>query len=110
MYNAPALAMAQEILLTEMYSVLPLDDAKNTSVGGRPEPNRFQASINGNQLSIGAYTDGAAYVEVIDQETGEIVVEEEFEGETEATINQAGSYIVQIYSGNTVMTGEFFIE
>ena len=107
MYNAPALAMAQEILLTEMYSVLPLDDAKNTSVGGRPEPNRFQASINGNQLSIGAYTDMPAYVEVIDQETGEIVVEEEFEGETEATINQAGSYIVQIYSGNTVMTGEF---
>ncbi len=51
-----------------------------------------------------------AYIEVIDEETGEVVVEEEFEGETEVTIDQTGSYIVQIYSGNTVMTGEFEVE
>ena len=51
-----------------------------------------------------------AYVEVIDKETGEVVIEEEFVGETEATIDQAGSYIVQIYADNTIMTGEFKVE
>ena len=58
---------------------------------------------------IGAYTDMPAYVEVIDDETGEVVTDDEFDGETETTINKAGSYIVQIYSGNTIMTGEFEI-
>ena len=61
-------------------------------------------------LYVGAYTDMPAYVEVIDEETGEVVVEEEFEGETEISIEDAGSYTVQIYSGNTVMTGEFEVE
>ena len=28
MYNASAFAMAQEIILTELYSIMPLDDAK----------------------------------------------------------------------------------
>ena len=51
-----------------------------------------------------------AYVEVIDDETGEVVVEEEFEGEIEISIEEAGSYTVQIYSGNTVMIGEFEVE
>ena len=51
-----------------------------------------------------------AYVEVIDEETGEVVVEEEFVDETEISIEDAGSYTVQIYSGNTVMTGEFEVE
>ena len=107
MCNVSVFGMVQEIILTELYSFMPIDDPGDEGRGGRPEPNRFQASIDGNQLSVGAYTDMPAYVEVIDPVTGEIVVEEEFEGETEATINQAGSYIVQIYSGNTVMTGEF---
>ena len=51
-----------------------------------------------------------AYVEVIDEETGEIVAEEEFVDETEIFIEAAGSYTVQIYSGNTVMTGDFEVE
>lgn len=59
---------------------------------------------------MGAHTEMPAYIEVIDQATGEVVVEEEFEEETATTIDQAGSYIVQIYSGNTVMTGEFEVE
>ena len=109
-YNASAFAMVQEILLAEMYSMTPFDDAMNESNGGRPNPNRFHAFINGNHLSVGADTDAPAYVEVINQETGEVVVEKEFLDETEATINQAGSYIVQIYSGNTVVTGEFEVE
>ena len=110
MCNASAFGMTQEIILTELYSIMPLDDPGNTSVGTRPDPTLFRASIDGNHLSVGAYTEMPAYVEVIDQETGEVVVEEEFLEETEATINQTGSYVVQIYSGNTVMTGEFEVE
>lgn len=51
-----------------------------------------------------------AYVEVIDDETGEVVAEEEFEGDTEISVKKAGLYLVQIYSGNTIMTGEFEVE
>ena len=109
-YNAPVFGMVQEIVLTELYSIMPLDDAEYEGRGTRPEPTRFQAFIDGDHLSVGAHTEMPAYVEVIDQETGEVVVEEEFEEETATTIDQAGSYIVQIYSGNTVMTGEFEVE
>lgn len=108
--NASAFAMAQEVVLTELYSIVPLDDANRETLGERPNPTRFHASIDGNHLSVGADTDAPAYVEVINQETGEVVVEEEFLNETEATITQAGSYIVQIYSANTVVTGEFEVE
>ena len=110
MCNAPVFGMVQEIILTELYSIMPLDDANDEGRGGRPEPNRFHAFVDGNELFVGADTDMPAYVEVIDEETGEVVVEEEFVDETEVTIDQTGSYIVQIYSGNTVMTGEFEVE
>lgn len=110
MCNAAVFGMEQEIILTELYSLMPLDDPGDEGRGGGPDPTQFRASISGNLLSIGAYTDMPAYVEVIDDETGEVVAEEEFEGETETTINKAGSYIVQIYSGNTIMTGEFEVE
>ena len=110
MYNAPMFGMVQEIILTELYSIMPLDDAKENTLGRGPDPTRFNASIDGNQLSVGADTDMPAYVEVINQETGEVVADEEFEDETEISIEVAGSYTVQIYSGNTVMTGEFEVE
>ena len=110
MCNVAAFGMTQEIILTELYSIMPLDDPGNTTVGTRPDPNQFRASISGNLLSIGADTDMPAYVEVIDEETGEVVVEEEFVDETEISIEDVGSYTVQIYSGNTVMTGEFEVE
>ena len=110
MCNAPVFGMEREIVLTELYSILPLDDANNETIGKRPDPTQFSAFINGNSLSVGAHTEVPAYVEVIDQETGEVVVEEEFLDETETTIHQSGLYVVQIYSGNTVMTGDFEVE
>ena len=110
MCNVSLFGMAQEIILTELYSILPLDTHREEDKGDGPDPSRFRASIVGNNLSVGADTDAPAYVEVIDEETGEVVVEEEFVDETEVTIDQTGSYIVQIYSGNTVMTGEFEVE
>lgn len=110
MCNVSVFGMVQEIILTELYSIMPLDDPGNETLGSRPRPTQIQAFIDGNHLSVGAYTEMPAYVEVIDQETGEVVVEEDFVDETEASINRAGSYIVQIYSGNTIMTGEFEVE
>ena len=110
MYNAPVFGMVQEIILTELYSIMPLDDPGDKVGGGRPDPNQIRAFINGNYLSIDAHTDMPAYVKVVDQETGEVVADEEFEDETEISIETTGSYTVQIYSGNTVMTGEFEVE
>lgn len=110
MCNASAFGMAHEIILTELYSVMPLDDPGDEVGDVRPNPNLFRAFIDGNQLSVGAHADIPAYVEVINQETGEVVVEEEFFYETEVTIEQAGSYILQIYSSNTVLTGSFEVE
>ena len=110
MCNVSVFGMVQEIILTELCSIMPLDDPGDEVGGGRPRPTQIQAFIDGNHLSVGAYTEMPAYVEVIDQETGEVVVEEDFVDETEASINRAGSYIVQIYSGNTIMTGEFEVE
>ena len=109
-YNVSVFGMVQEIVLTELYSIMPLDDPELETIGGTPRPTQIQAFIDGNHLSVSADTDAPAYVEVINEETGEVVVEEEFLDKTETTINQAGSYIVQIYSANTVVTGEFEVE
>lgn len=43
--EAPALDAAQEIILTEVYNIMPLDDAEDKGFGYRPDPNRFYASI-----------------------------------------------------------------
>lgn len=110
MCNVSVFGMIQEIILTELYSIMPLDDPDDEGAGSRPNPNQIRATIDGTILRVNAHAGLPAYVEVIDQETGEVVVEEEFLDETETTIHQSGSYLVQIYSGNTVMTGEFEVE
>lgn len=108
--EAPALDAAQEIILTEVYDMMPLDDAEDDGRGTIPDPTQFCASISGNLLFVGAYTDAPAYVEVINQDTGEVVVEEYFEGEAEVIIEQTGWYIVQIYSAYIAVAGDFIIE
>ena len=111
MYNAPVFAMAQEIILSELYSFIPYDNPKDDGRGGGPDPTQIQASINGDQLSIDMGTDAPAYAEVIDPETGEIIVEEEFIGETSMSIPEEGDYEVYIYTeSGTVMVGEFSVE
>ena len=108
--NASAFGMEQEIVLTELYSIAPLDDANRETLGGRPEPNRICATIDGTRMRVNARTGAPVYVEVINQSTGEVVVEEEFVEETEAIIPQAGSYFIQVYTGNSVVGGEFEVE
>ena len=111
MYNASAFAMAQEILLTEVYSMLPFDDPGDKVNIGRPDPNQIIASIDGYEFSISTGTDAPAYAEVIDSETGEIVAEEEFEGETTMSIPEEGDYELYIYTeSGSVMAGEFSVE
>ena len=111
MYNAPAFAMAQEIILIELNSIAPLDDAKDDAAGGRPEPNRITATIDGDQLSIDVGVDAPGYAEVIDPETGEVVSEEEFTGETTMSIPDEGNYEVYIYTeSGTILMGEFEVK
>ncbi len=111
MYNASAFGMAQEIILTELYPIMPYDDPGDEGRGRCPDPTRIHASIDGNQLSIDTGTDAPAYAEVIDPETGEIIAEEEFEGETTMSISEEGNYEVYIYTeSGTVMVGEFSVE
>lgn len=111
MYNASAFAMVQEIILTELYSIVPLDDAKEETLGGRPEPNLIIATIDGDQLSIDVGADAPGYAEVIDPETGEVVVDEEFVSETTMSIPDAGDYELYVYTNTgSVMMGEFEVE
>ena len=111
MCNAPVFAMAQEIILTELYSIMPLDDPGNETVGGRPEPNRITATIDGDQLSIDVGADAPGYAEVIDPETGEVVVDEEFVSETTMSIPDAGDYELYVYTNTgSVMMGEFEVK
>lgn len=110
-YNASAFAMAQEIFLAELYSIMPLDDPKRDTLGGRPNPNLIIATIDGDQLSIDAGADEHAYVEVIDPETGEVIADEEFVSETTMSIPNAGDYEVYIYTeSGTILMGEFEID
>ena len=110
MYNVSTFAMTQEIILNELYFVMPLDDAKEETLGGRPDPNQIRATIDGTRMRVNARIGAPVYVEVINQSTGEVVVEEEFVEETEAIIPQAGLYFIQVYTGNSVVGGEFEVE
>jgi hypothetical protein len=111
MCNASVFGMSQEIILTELYSIMPLDDPERETLGGRPNPNLIIASIDGDQLSVSTDTDERAYVEVIDPETGEVIVEGEVEGETTMNIPEEGDYEVYIYTeSGMVLTGEFVVE
>ena len=110
MCNVSVFAMAQEIILTELYSMTPFDDPKDDGREGRPRPTQIYASIDGNQLSIDTGTDAPVYAEVIDPETGETIAEEEFTGETTMSIPEEGDYEVYIYTeSGTVMVGEFSV-
>ncbi len=110
MCNVSTFGMEKEIVLTELYSIMPLDDPDDDGAGGRPDPTRIRATIDGTRMRVNARTGAPVYVEVINQSTGEVVVEEEFVEETEAIIPQAGSYFIQVYTGNSVVGGEFEVE
>ena len=108
--NARAEMMtAQEIILTEVYHMLPWDSKDDDRIVRPNDGNSVRAFIQENELYID--TDAPAYAEIIDQENGDVVAEEEFEGETTIYIPQSGDYELYIYTeSGTVMAGEFVVE
>lgn len=110
--NARAEMMtAQEIILTEMATMLPWDSEEKEDKINPIVRTKFHASIDGNQLFVGADTSVHAYAEVINQRTGEVVEEEDFVGETNMYIPQSGNYELYVYSeSGTIMVGEFSVE
>lgn len=110
--NARAEMMtAQEIILTEIATMQPWDSEERDEKVNFKHGNRIYASIDGDQLSIDAGADEHAYVEIIDPETGEVIADEEFVGETTMYIAEDGDYELYIYTeSGIVMAGEFSVE
>ncbi len=103
---------AQEIILTEMATMRPWDSKESDDhlEPGRTK-NRFSASIEANDLYISTDVDAPVYAEVIDQETGEVIADEEFVGETTMSITEDGDYELYIYTeSGIVLSGEFEVK
>ena len=47
MCNAPVFGMEREIVLTELYSIMPWDDPDRTTIGRDPDPTQIRATIDG---------------------------------------------------------------
>lgn len=109
--NARAEMMtAQEIILTEMATMQPWDHQDDDKIVLPHDGNSVRAFIQENELYISTDMDAPAYAEVINQETGDVVTEEEFEGETTMSIPQGGDYELYIYTeAGIVLTGEFSV-
>ena len=110
--NARAEMMtAQEIILTEMATMQPWDSKDEERIILPNHGNNISAYIDGNELYVNTDEDMPVYVEVIDQENGDVVAEEEFEGETTMSIPQSGDYELYIYTeSGIVMAGEFEVK
>ena len=112
-FNARAEMMtAQEIILTEIATMQPWDSKESDDhlEPGRTK-NRFSASIEANDLYISTDVDAPVYAEVIDQETGEVIADEEFVGETTMSIPEDGDYELYIYTeSGVVLSGEFEVQ
>ena len=110
--NARAEMMtAQEIILTEMATMQPWDSKDEERIILPNHGNNISAYIDGNELYVNTDEDMPVYVEVIDQENGDVVADEEFEGETTMSIPQSGDYELYISTeSGIVMAGEFEVK
>ena len=108
--NASVFGMVQEIILNEIYSIMPLDDAKDEDRDKRSDPTRIYAFADGNQLFIESDAREPIYVEVVSKKSGQVVATREFVGNTVIPISRAEAYTIRVYSGNFIYTGEFIIE
>ena len=100
----------QEIILTEMYYMQPWDSEEKDEEILPEVRTRFTAKIDGNQLYVDADAGVNAYVEVINQETADVVADEEFVGDTTMYIPQSGDYELYIFTeSGIVLTGEFSV-
>ena len=105
------------IVFVDIYGVMPVDDPCNGNGGtGRPDPNRVVGGIDGNDLNIGIVDDGGVdagdvgEVIVIDPETGEIIIDEEFVGQTSVTVPEPGAYTAYVVVDGITYAGDFVVE
>ena len=106
------------IVFVDIYGVMPVDDPCNGNGGtGRPDPTRVVGGIDGNDLNIGIVDDGGEIdagevgeVIVIDPETGEIIIDEEFVGQTSVTIPEPGAYTAYVVTDGGTYAGDFVVE
>lgn len=101
------------IVFVDVYAIMPLDDPCNGDGGGRPDPNRVIGGIDGNDLNIGIVGDDerdAGEVIVINPETGEIIIDEDFVGQTSVNIPEAGAYTAYVVVDGTTYAGEFVVQ
>ena len=107
------------ILFYDVYAVMPLDDPYDGDDTGRPDPTRVIGGIDGNDLNIGIVDNGsngdvdtgdAGDVIVIDPETGDIIVEEGFVGQTSVNIPEPGSYTAYVVVDGVTYAGDFVVE
>ena len=108
--NAPMFAMAQEVVLSELYSIVPLDNSSENDFGARPGSTRFHAFVDGHQLFVMSDAREPIYIEIVSKKGGQVVAAGEFVGDSVITIPNSGAYTIQIYSGNTIYAGEFVVE
>ena len=104
----------------DVYAVMPLDDPNNEDGNtGGPDPTRVVGGIDGNDLNIGIVDNGsngdvdtgdAGDVIVIDPETGDIIVEEGFVGQTSVNIPEPGSYTAYVVVDGVTYAGDFVVE
>ena len=105
------------IVFVDIYGVMPVDDPCGGDDTGSPDPNRVVGGIDGNDLNIGIVDDGGEIdagdlgeVIVIDPETGEIIIDEEFVGQTSVTIPEPGAYTAYVVTDGGTYAGEFVVE
>lgn len=99
-----------EIVLTEIVVFGPLDDNKEETEGGRPDPRQIRATQVGNTITASADTDALAHVTVRDQATGSTVADQDFLGVTTIHVPAEGSYTIRIYSAGTAVEGQFSVK
>ena len=105
------------IVFVDIYGVMPVDDPCGGDDTGSPDPNRVVGGIDGNDLNIGIVDDGGEIdagdlgeVIVIDPETGEIIIDEEFVGQTSVTIPEPGEYTAYVVTDGGTYAGDFVVE
>ena len=102
------------IVFVDIYGVMPCDGPDDgNGGGGSPDPTRVVGSIDGDDLNIviGEGNEAeAGEVIVIDPETGEIIIDEEFVGQTSVNIPEAGAYTAYVVVDGTTYAGEFVVQ
>ena len=103
------------IVFVDIYGVMPCDDAEDGDAGGRPDPNRVIGTIGigTRQLRINVgdnHGAESADVVVVNSETGAVVANESFVGQTSIDIPAAGAYTAYVSAYGTTFAGAFEVE